>query len=665
MAEMNEKDLKCFKHFISAYDHQFKLNSYQRAAYDEDLEYYVSYRDEQRYPLVYNMQFNKLLPRVQNVLARFMEQLYQGGAHNLVSVRPRKRADVERAPRVQGLLNYQLETLNNIDEHGGSFLFNLMWMQNALSWGNGIAKMYWKREERITPRRYQIPVPQTDAMGNVINVQWIDMTAEVPMVLYDQPYAEVIHNKTFIPHPHYKSIQKMPFVFCVYKRSIDYLKRMADKGVYKNISDIGWTGIREGSYPSYGSAMSTGLDSGEAFAKSLEIEGAYFEDIFESDYKTPEVDVIEGYGKYIFPEDVAPYEVGSGVQIKGKESEAICHIGNYKTLLKIEKNKYHTRPFFNISGYMHPELFWDIGFIRLGKHIQEQVNNLGNARFQNAMMMVNQMLMVREDSDIDPAALVSKPAGIIPVEDPQNPDVVPLAIPDISQSNVFREQEEFFEQTISEMTGETPYNMGGTPPRQEYVGTIYSLQAVGQARAKLLMMTMDHQGFQPFLRHMMLLNTYHLPSGSEARIVSNGQEGFTPMFAGDLHFDYDFTARYTSMEPSLGKHFKAQQLIQYANLWYQNPLTTSYLQHYQFMKSIMEMMDFKDVDKYLYSPEQVQAMQQAQQKQSLQLEMLGASVQDQMAANQSGREMQRDIVKGGLDIEEAIVKATLSGGGAK
>ena len=44
---------------------------------------------------------------------------------------------------------------------------------------------------------------------------------------------------------------------------------------------------------------------------------------------------------------------------------------------------------------------------------------MGNMRFQNVMMLINQMMMVRADADIDPAALVWKPFGIIPVENLQ------------------------------------------------------------------------------------------------------------------------------------------------------------------------------------------------------------------------------------------------------
>ena len=635
MAEMGERDLQAFKYFLGLWKSQWDLNQYYRDWYNEDLEFYRGYRDPNKYPMLYNLSFNKLLPRVFTVLSRFMSQLYQSG--DFVSVKPRKRSDVERATRVRGLLDYQLETLNDCDAHGGSWYFNFKWMFNALTFGKGICKMYWKKEEQIGPVRMVVPVPKQDQYGRVVGMQMMDFTIQQPQVTYDGPYAEVIHNKLFNPHPHYKDIQKMPMVGCLYSRSIDYIKRKVDEGVWRNIDKLGWSAIAPVS------SGSSGYDSGEAFAKSLALEGAMQAELtsHEQRGRSGDVDILEMYGKYIFPEDDAPYEVGSGVKIKGKESEAVVHIGNYKTLLGLEKWTYQRRPFFDIGCYHHPELFWDIGIIRLGKDLQEQYNNMGNLRHQNVMQLINQMLQVRQDADIDPAALVWKPFGIIPVE-AIGTDVAPLETPDAFQSGAFREQEQFFESAISDMTGMYPYNMGATPERQENVGTIYSIQSMGEARTKLLMMGMDHMGFRPFLKYMMILNTYHFDLKNEARINTNEGQEFVPLFPGDMHPGYDFSARYTAMEPALGKQFRAQQLIQYAQMWAQSP----YTQHYQFQKAILEMLDFHDADRYLKTPQQVSQEQMAAKQEAMQAEIMGAKIQDELTANQQKRELERDVVKG-------------------
>ena len=624
---------ECLKHFLTMYKNQWDLNQYARDEYDEDLGYYLGHRNKTKYPLAYSESFNKLMPRVQTLLSRFLGQMYQGGSSNLVSVRPRKKTDVDRAPRVEALLNFQLETLNDIDMQGGSYWINMQWMLNALTFGKGILKLYWKKEDRIAPKRITLPYPKLDQMGNLVGMDTMSVVTEQKQTVYDAPYAEVLHNKMFVPHPHYKQIQQMPAVFCVYKRSLDYVKQKMDDGTFdiKNLKELGWSSSISGGR---GKEYTGGGDTGEEIARSLEIEGAHSIDSFASDRITPMVDIIEGYGRYIFPADETPYEVGSGVKIKGRESEAIVHIGNYKTVLNIQKNNYGIRPFFDIGCYMHPELYWDIGIIRLGKGIQELVNDMANLRAQNAMMLVNQMLKIREGSDIDPASLVWKPYGLIPVEEMD--DVQPLVTPDVSQSQVFREQEQFFESTIEEITGMYKYSMGQEPNRAEKVGTIHSIQSMAEARTKLLMMTMDHTGFQPMFKYMMMLNLYHLPDKFETRIHTPMGDNFASMFSEDVHMEYDFTAKYTGMEPALGKMHRATQLIQYAQMWQGSP----HLQQYQFMKAILEMLDFQDADRYLVSPEEIAKQQASQQQGAIQQAVQQATLQDNLKSNEQNREIE-------------------------
>ena len=95
------------------------------------------------------------------------------------------------------------------------------------------------------------------------------------------------------------------------------------------------------------------------------------------------------------------------------------------------------------------------------------------------------------------------------------------------------------------------------------------------------------------------------------------------------------------MEPALGKNFRAQQLIQYAQMWQQSP----YLQQYEFMKAIMELLDFHDSDRYLKSPQEVQQMMAQQAQQAVQTQMMGAQLQDSLAAKQSERDTKRDVIK--------------------
>jgi len=626
---MNTREKEILKYCLTMYKDQWDRNDYARSNYDEDLEYYRGYRNANDYPLAYNIVYNRLLPIVYQLLARFMDQLYQSG--NIVSVKPRKKRDIERAKKVEATLNFQLESLNDIDMQGGSYLTMMKWMFNNITFGKGIVKAYWRKEERISPRRIALPIPNFDRLGNFQGYDILDYLNEEMQTLYDGPYVEVLHNKTFVPHPEYKSIQLMPSVFLVYKKSIDYIKKMANKGVYlsKNVKDLGWD--------SSGGAGLYASDSEESIAKSLGIEGALTKPDEKHERKAPSADILECYTKLIFED--TPYEVGSGVKIKGYEEEAIIHIGNYNTILSIQKNTYGVRPLFDMGWYMQPELYWDLGIIRLSQGIQEQINTMANLRTQNAMMMVNQMMKVNVDADIDPKALTWKPFGLVPVQEMD--DVEPLVVPDM-HSNLFMEQENFYEASIQDLTGMYSYNMGQTPQRQERVGVVHSIQTMGEARAKLMLMSMDFLGIRPLLKYMMILNTFHLPSGFEYRITDKDNQegqGFGMLFGDDIHPDFDFAARYTAMEPALGKQFRAQQLIQMAQMWTQSP----WINQYQMAKTMMELLDIREADLLLKSPQQFMQEMQQQQKAAMMQQQQEVQAETQGKLRISAQDFQEDI----------------------
>jgi len=639
---MNKKDEAVFKHLMAMYKEYWDKNQYYRDNHDEDLEYYVGYRNQQKYPLAFNENFNRILPIIYTILSRFMDQLYQSG--NIVSVKPRHRKDIESAKSVEAVLNYQLETLNDCDMQGGSYLTMMNWFFNALTFGKGILKMYWRKDERIGPKRITLPVPSLDRFGQFQGWDTMDKISMESQVFYDGPYAETLHNKTFLPHPEYKNIQKMPACFLVYKKSIDHIRQKVLKGVYRK------DGLRELGWSSTGGAGHETSDSREAFVKSLGIENAMMteSDLNNPKMISPEVDIVECYTKLIL--ENAPYTVGSGLQIKGNEEEVVVHIGNYKTILAMQRNTYGYRPLFDIGAYMQPELYWDIGMVKLTKGIQEQIDNLANLRMQDVFGKIVTLMRVDPNSDVDPEDLVWRPFGLFQAEEGE---VEPFSAPDYN-SNIFMEQERFYESTIQDLMGMYDYNMGQTPQRQERVGVVYGIQAMGEARAKLMLMTMDYLGIRPMLKYMMTLNTFHLPTGFEYRISDGGNNvnQFGNVFGDDIHPDFDFAARYTSMEPALGKQNRMQNILQLAPILQQNPM----INQYAWLKTLFELGDVREADYLLKQPQQLQQEMEQQQKAAMMAEQQKQQFETHGKLVTSDKDFQEELV---LNKQEHIYDMAL------
>jgi len=192
------------------------------------------------------------------------------------------------------------------------------------------------------------------------------------------------------------------------------------------------------------------------------------------------------------------------------------------------------------------------------------------------------------------------------------------------------------------------YNMGQTPQRQERVGVVYGIQQMGEARAKLLLMSMDHLGIRPLLRYLMVLNTFHLPSGFEFRIGAGGgeQQEFSQIFGDSIHSNFDFAARYTSMEPALGKMQRGAQLVQLAGMWKDNP----WINQYQWNKTLLELNDVREADYLLKQPQQFQQEMQQQ----VQSEMMRKQKEEQFDA-------EGKIAKSKVDSQGRLAVTKLKG----
>lgn len=622
---------EAYSYFIQEYDRLKKLNAPYRDKFDEYDEYYSGYINKNKYPMTYNGSYNKVLPIIYQILENMLSHLYRGP--EIIGVRPKRMADIQSADRIAGLLNTQFGNLNSIDRDGGSYVMMQLYILSALIFGKGIVKAYWHQEEGTRPFRHyeRIPIFDFDALGRpqVVGMEEIDEVIEEQRLVYDGPYIENILPKLFLPDPEYRSIQKMPCVAHVYKQSLDWILKNADKDIFGNVDNIGKLGtlLRGGSN-----------DVDDFLVKRLEIENINTHEEIHTDYHTAQnIEILDMYGKYSLEGPVI--NLDRGVTFKGREEEVVCTIANQDTILRLEPVPYGRKPFFDVGAHINVNGFWDTGVVELIKDIQESYNMISNLRNQVAMNKVNPMIQVLMDSEIDPNFLYFRPYGFIPLT--SHDDIKILETPDFS-AETFNQHIAFFDKMIHEMTGIHPYSMGVTPPRQEHVGTMYSIQSVGASRMRLLMMTMDHTGFRPLLEYIMLMNTYNLPIGTEFRTFKkDGRAEFGVLDPNDIHPDYDFEVRYASMEPSLDKPMRLQNLMQLAQIFQQHPLVN----HYEFLRAVLEMTDMVDADRFLIPQEQADARQAEEIQAGYMEEIVRTRHDDSVRREQNLNELVKTMIK--------------------
>ena len=140
---------------------------------------------------------------------------------------------------------------------------------------------------------------------------------------------------------------------------------------------------------------------------------------------------------------------------------------------------------------------------------------------------------------------------------------------------------------------------------------------------------------------MMLLNTFHLPSGFEYRVSDvPGEQQFKQIFGQDIHSDFDYAARYTAMEPALGKQARAQQLVQMAPLMQQNP----WINQYQWTKTLLELADVREANQLMKQPQQFQQEMQQQQQAAMKAQQLEEKLEGDKKIRVSDKDYQEQLV---------------------
>ena len=86
-----------------------------------------------------------------------------------------------------------------------------------------------------------------------------------------------------------------------------------------------------------------------------------------------------------------------------------------------------------------PNEFYGLSAVGLVEHLQHELNTTRNQRIDNVSFVLNRMWKVRRGADIDDSELVSRPHGVVHVDNPD--DVTPFEMSGVTASSYNEKQE--------------------------------------------------------------------------------------------------------------------------------------------------------------------------------------------------------------------------------
>ena len=122
------------------------------------------------------------------------------------------------------------------------------------------------------------------------------------------------------------------------------------------------------------------------------------------------------------------------------------------------------KPYVMASYDPLPHEPYGMSAVQIIEHLQNELNTLRNQRIDNVSLVLNRMWIKRRSADIDDSELISRPHGIINVENPQH-DIVPLVTPDVTGSAYT--EEAIIKQDQENALGVAPVVRGVTGARQQ------------------------------------------------------------------------------------------------------------------------------------------------------------------------------------------------------
>lgn len=523
--------------------------------------------------------------------ARFNAALF--GVDPPFTVKARQAANEERAPLIQELMRYTLNSwVNNykgVDEIGDA------WLWNWVTAGVGLLKVSWDRkfsrwmdvEERqvqvgampvVDPQTGQtLMIPQYEKKEE--EVEKTEKVFEGPRIDWLQPEDLVIVGGGGDPQDADEVIQQ-------HYMTAGELWALADQKIFR----------RE--------AVEKIIDSGENYksgevaneVKRIRTTAAGSSDL-DKDYDLKRYQILERYAKIDVDGSGIPADVVLWVH---KETSEIARATYLRRI-----NKSGQRPFVKIDFHKRHGEDYGVGIVELLYSLTKEIDAMHNIKVDFGLLSSLPFGFYRPTNSLSEERLPMEPGSLIPLDNPQT-DVY---FPQLGNRSTFADSEESrLYNYIERLTAISDLSLGiiGGQGASRTATGVRSLLGESNANLDVFLRRMN-RGWRVVLQQVFNMLQEKMPPGLEFRIFGDDGKAYfrTLKSKAEICGMFDF-----ELEPNSANSNKQIQLEQ-ANQLYQltgNPLDIQLqiitpLERYEAMKNLLQTMGIRDYGRFLRKPE--------------------------------------------------------------
>lgn len=485
---------------------------------------------------------------VETVVPRLIATVFSSRPY--IGVLPVKEEAIENAKDMENLIDYQLTQKIGIIGVATS------WFKEALIYGTSILKVGWEYEED----EVWVDEPLMELFGFPVGSRRVKKVQPVK----DDPLVEHIDLWDFYIDPRAKDIDEADY--CIHKvfRDVKYLKRMEEQGIYKNIDEVIKVNKEgAGSWYEEGvgtTAFETGMNSRLGLIGMQSI-----------DKPSSKIEILEYW-----------------------TDDRVIAVANRSVVIRNDENPYHHRkkPFVRLVDVLVPHEFYGIGEIEPIEDLQYELNSLRNQRMDNINILINRMWKVIRGADIDAKQLVSRPGGIIEVDDMD--DVQEIQMTDTS-GNAIENVIEMVRRDMDNADGVYDYARGETTDRRETATTAALLSQAANERFNLKVKLIEDLGMRRLGVLLSQLNQQYIDTEKAIRILGQDGMDFYTLSPENIRGQFDIMPLGSSVEPITNKENKLQSYINLYTILKDSP----YVNHPEIIKKILEAADIKDLNRVI------------------------------------------------------------------
>lgn len=300
--------------------------------------------------------------------------------------------------------------------------------------------------------------------------------------------------------------------------------------------------------------------------------------------------------------------------------------------------RHSKKPFVVRSFEPLPGEFYGLSAVQIIEHLQHELNTHRNQRIDNVSLILNRMFKARRDADLDPAELVSRPHGVIWVE--QMDDIDPIIFPDVTASSYT--EEGILKQDMENALAVPSVVRGVDSARRETATEVVTKTSNASLRFDVKIMLFEALGFKRLAMLMDLNNQQFIDGTRLIRLVGeDGVEEWRQINQWEIIGEFDYRPAGSNVDPAANKEVRRQQLLNLYQI--QKAAPSPYIKEEELVKALIHSFDLRTPEKFLRTDEEVQAMQMQQLQQMMAMQQMAQARQMAQAQQIQQQEEQPQI----------------------